>query len=106
MRRIAPTLALLLSSLILSGQQTQQSKEMTGTICDSKCVNQSGDRPVCDAKCNEKGGDAVFVDDNGIVTKIANPDKVKGYMGKHVKAKGKRMEDQDEMWLDSLSIHG
>lgn len=106
MRRIAPTLVLLLTSLILSGQQMQQSMDMTGTICDSKCVSQSGDRPVCDTKCNEKGGDAVFVDDNGKVTKIANPEKVKGYMGKHVKAKGKRMKDQDEMWLDSLSIYG
>ncbi len=106
MRRFVPTLALLLCSLVLVGQETQQMMDMTGTICNSKCVSQSADRSVCDINCNDKSGDAVFVDDSGKVTKIANPDKVKGYMGKHVKAKCKMMKDTGEMWLDSLSIHG
>lgn len=108
MKRIAPMLALLLCSLILSGQQAAQQEmmEMTGTICNSKCVSQSGDRSVCDTNCKEKDGDAVFVGEDGKVTKIANPEKVKGMMGKHVKTKCKMNKDTGEMWLDYVSIYG
>ena len=106
LRKIAPMLALFLCPLILIGQEKQQAMDMTGTVCNSKCVNRSSDRAVCDSGCTEKGGDAVFVEENGKVTKIANPDKVKGFMGKHVKAKCRMMQDKDEIWFESLSLHG
>jgi hypothetical protein len=106
MKRIAPLLAILLGSVMLYSQEklqgADQGTDMTGTICDSKCVTQNAGKSACDLKCTKTGGDAVFIEDNGKVTKIANPDKVKGHMGKHVKAKGKMMKDEDTMWIYSI----
>jgi hypothetical protein len=101
MRFIASLLSVVLGSALVLAQDMSKAVEMSGTICDSKCVDQSGDHPACNLKCSEKSGDAVFIDDTGKVTKIANPDKVKGYMGKHVKAKCNKMED-DSMWIYSI----
>jgi len=103
MKRIALLLTLVLGSAMLYAQEKPKAIEMSGTICDSKCVTQTGSQSACDLNCTQKGGDAIFVDDNGKATKIANPEKVKGYKGKHVKAKCKMMED-DTMWI--LSIYG
>lgn len=105
MRVIASLLTLILGSALLVAHDMSQSVEMTGTICDSGCVSQTGGQAACELKCSKKGGDAVFIDDNGKLTKIANPDKIKGYMGKHVKANCKMMDD-GTMWFDSLSIYG
>ena len=109
MKQTALLLAIVLGSAMLYAQQASQGVEkqeaqgieMTGTICDSKCVTQSGSQSACDLNCTKKGGEAVFIEENGKVTKIANPDKVKGYMGKHVKTKAKMMDD-DRMWIYSI----
>jgi hypothetical protein len=94
MKRIALLLAMILSSVMLYAQETQKGHEMTGTICDSKCVTQSAGQSSCDLNCTQTGGDAVFIQDNGKVTKIANPEKVKGHMMKRVKVMGEMMENQ------------
>jgi len=103
MRFIASLLTMVLGSALLLAQDMPKAVEMSGTICDSKCVDQSGDHPACNLKCSEKSGDAVFIDDTGKVTKIANPDKVKGYKGQHVKGKCKMMED-GSMWFYSIFV--
>jgi hypothetical protein len=105
MKVIASLLTVVLGSALLLAQEMSKDIDMSGTICDSGCVTQTGGQAACNLKCSQKGGDAVFIDDNGKVTKIANPDKVKGHKGKHVKAKCKMMDD-GTMWLDSLSLHG
>jgi hypothetical protein len=97
MRRLAALLAIVLGSMMLYAQETPKGIDMTGTICDSKCVAQSAGQSACDLKCTQTGGDAVFIEDNGKVTKIANPEKVKGFKGKRVKAKCEMMKDQDMM---------
>jgi hypothetical protein len=102
MKRSAALLAIVLGWGMLCAQEKPKGIEMAGTICDSKCVTQSAGQPACDVKCTQKGGDAVFIEDNGKVTKIANPEKVKGYKGKHVKARCKMMKDQDTMWIYSI----
>ena len=104
MKQIVLLLMLVVASTTLYAQQKSQAINMTGTICDSKCVTQNGSQSSCDSNCTQNDGDAVFVDDNGKATKIANPEKVKGYKGKHVKAKCKMNEDQDTMRI--LSIYG
>ena len=104
MKRIALLLTFVLGSAMLYAQEKSQGTDMTGTICDSKCVTQAADKSACDLSCTEKGGDAVFVEDTGKATKIGNPEKIKGYKGKHVKAKCKMMEDKNTMWI--LSIYG
>jgi hypothetical protein len=101
MKFIASLLTVVLGSALLLAQDVSKAVEMSGTICDSKCVNQSGGHQACNLTCSEKSDDAVFIDDNGKVSKIANPDKVKGYKGKHVKAKCKTMED-DSTWFYSI----
>src|ERR1700756_5768624 len=77
MKVIASLLTVVLGSALLLAQDMSQGVEMSGTICDSNCVTQTGGHAACNLKCSQKGGDAVFIDDNGKVTKIANPDKVK-----------------------------
>ena len=104
MKRNAVLLVIVLGSMMVYAQEKPKGIDMTGTICDSKCVTQSGGPSACDTKCTKTGGAAVFIDDNGKVTKIANPDKVKGYMGKHLKAKCKMMKKngEDMMWIYSI----
>ena len=94
MKRTAALLALALgSTMLMSAQDKSKGTEMTGTICDQKCVKQDAGKAACDASCTEKGGDAVFVDDQGKATKIANPKMAKGKMGKKVKVHGEMMKD-------------
>src|SRR5215813_4800736 len=102
MKIMASLLTLVLGSALLNAQQMSKAIEMSGTICDSNCVTETGGQSACNLKCTQKSGDPVFIDDNGKITKIANPDKLKGYKGKHVKMKCKMMEDQDSMWIDSI----
>jgi hypothetical protein len=97
MRRAAGLLAIILGTAMLYAQETPKGIEMTGTICDSKCVTQSAGQSACDSKCTQTGGEAVFIEDNGKATKIANPEKVKGFMGKRVKARCEMMKDSGMM---------
>jgi hypothetical protein len=102
MKRIAGLLAVILGGTMFVAAQNQskstESKgtEMVGYLCDSKCVKQDAGKSVCDTSCSEKGNDCVFVDDEGKVTKIANPNMAKGKMGKKVKVHGD-MKDKDMM---------
>jgi hypothetical protein len=110
MKRNAALCAIVLASvLMLYGQlygQNDTPKDMTGWICTSACVTKSANNAGCDASCahKDKRGEAVFVDDQGKVSKISNPDRVKGKMGKKVKAKCKMNKDDDSMFI--FSIYG
>ena len=98
MKRMAALFALALGTAILmSAQDTSKATEMTGMICDQKCIKQEAGKSACDAACSEKSGEAVFVDDEGKATKIANPKMAKGKMGKKVKIHGEMMKDKDTM---------
>jgi hypothetical protein len=98
MKRMAALLALALgTTMLLSAQDKSKGTEMTGMICDQKCVKQEAGKAACDASCTEKSGDAVFVDDEGKATTIANPKVAQGKMGKKVKIHGEMMKDKDTM---------
>lgn len=101
-RNAGLSMIVLASVLLLYAQNTP--KEMTGWICTSACVTHNGGHAACDAHCagKDKAGEAVFVDENGKVTKISNPDIIKGKMGKKVKAKCKMNEDNDSMSISSI----
>lgn len=103
MKRIAVLLAFVLGSVMLYAQEKPKGVDMTGTICDSKCVTHTGGQAACDTKCTQTGGEAVFVEDDGKVTTIANPEKVKGHMGKRVKAKAGMMKDKNDR--DMMTIY-
>jgi hypothetical protein len=83
-------------------QNQNQSMEKTGWICNSKCVNHDKPAAACDANCTDTSGDVVFVDEQGQTTKIHNPDKVKGHMGKKMKVKC-QMKD-GEMQIDEIIL--
>ncbi len=96
MRRILGVLLTVFCSyMLLYAQEAGKGTEMTGWICNSKCVSHDAGKAACDQTCTDKSGDVVFVDDNGKVTKIANPEMAKGKMGKKVKIHGEMMKDQD-----------
>ncbi len=104
MKRNAALFTVVLASVILLYSQDNPPMEMTGWICTSACVTQSSGHASCDASCagKDKSGDAVFVDDNGKVSKISNPDMVKGKMGQKVKAKCKMSKDKEAMEILEL----
>ena len=89
-----------------SAQDQSTGTDMSGTICDQKCVKQEADKASWDLSCTEKSGEAAFIDDEGKVWKVANPAMCKGKMGKKVKANVKKTEDPGTLWLNSLSLHG
>jgi hypothetical protein len=99
MKRSAALLTIVLTSLIVLYAQESKVTEMTGWVCNSACVKQSAGQATCDATCQDKSGDAVFVEDSGKVTKIANPDMVKGKMGQKVKVKCTMDKDKEAMQI-------
>jgi len=101
MKRSAALCGLVLASLILLYAQDNKPTEMTGVICNSTCINQSAGHASCDANCTDKSGPAVFIEDNGNVSKINNPEIVKGKMGQKAKVKcNMHKEDQSMDILD------
>ena len=104
MKRIACILALVFAvNPFLFAQDKSKGSDMTGTICDQKCVKHDADKASCDLTCKEQTGDAAFIDDQGKVWKVANPAVCKGHMGKKVKVNCKKMEDQqDTMWINAI----
>lgn len=104
MKRIAVILLLVLSSAVLLPAQENKVNELTGTICDQKCVKQDAGKSACDLSCTERSGDAFFIDDQGKATKIANPQVCKGKMNQKakVRAEMKKKQDSDYMFLHDV----
>ncbi len=103
MKRIAALLVFALgTAAIVSTQESNLDKEMTGVLCDEKCVTQDAGKSACDLGCTEKTGQAVFVEDSGKATKVANPEVCKGKMGKKVKLHGKMMKDSNSMYVHDV----
>jgi hypothetical protein len=98
MKRMIALLALLLgSTMFVSAQDNGKGNEMTGVLCDQKCVKQDAAKASCDLSCTETSGNRMFVDDNGKATKVANPEICEGKMGKKVKIHGKMMKKEGQM---------
>jgi hypothetical protein len=84
-----------------------KSTEMTGWLCNNKCVAQTAGHAVCDQHCTDKSGDVVMVDDQGKIFKIANQDKVKGLAGKKANMKCRPVKgEKDTMYVDTVSLYG
>ena len=107
MKRIAWLLIAVFGLTIsLYAEDAGKATDMTGWLCNSKCVTHSAGHAACDQNCSEKGGDIVLVDDQGKVFKIANQDKVMPHMGKKVKMKCRPDKNKkDTMYVDSLSLY-
>lgn len=99
--------AALLSAISLYADDTGKMTEMSGMLCNNKCVTQSAGHAACDSSCTDKSGDVVLVDDQGKVFKISNQDKVASNAGKKVKMKCKPVKGQpNTMWVDSIYLGG
>lgn len=84
MKRIALVLALG-SMAALSAAQAAKTQKMTGYISDSKCGSMHMDNGIgCVKQCIENGNRPVFVDAQGKVWAIDNPDSVKNDYGYNV----------------------
>jgi len=107
MKRILGLLTIILgSTLLLSAQDTSKGgtdqgamkgTEMTGMLCDSKCVKQDGDKASCNSDCSRNSGEVTFIDDEGKASKVANPEIATGKMGKNVKVHCDMMKDNASM---------
>ena len=105
MKRITVILLLVLgSAVLLPAQEQNKGNELTGTICDQKCVKQDAGKAACDLSCTERSGEASFIDDQGKATKIANPQVCKGKMNQKatVRVEKKKNQDSDEMFLHDV----
>lgn len=107
MKRLVCIIVLVfaVNPLLFAGDKDKGS-DMTGTVCDQKCVKQDAGKASCDTSCTEQSGQAMFIDDQGKAWKVANPAMCKGKMGKKVKVNGKQMEDPGTLWINSISIYG
>ncbi|HLM83449.1 MAG TPA: hypothetical protein VK302_22825 [Terriglobales bacterium] len=108
MKRIPYLLvAVLASAISLYADDMGKTNDMTGWLCNSKCVTKNAGQAACDQGCTDKSGDVVLVDDHGQVYKIANQDKVVSQAGKKVKMKCRSVKgEKDTMYVDSVSLYG
>jgi hypothetical protein len=108
MKKIAWLLATVLGlGISLFAEDMGKATEMTGWLCNNKCVAQAAGHAACDQNCADKSGDVVMVDDQGRVFKIANQDKVKGLAGKKAKMKCSPVKgEKDTMYVDTVSLYG
>jgi hypothetical protein len=108
MKRIVGMLVAVLLSVGLMYSQ-EKLTEMTGKICYSKCISQSVEsgKPLCDPDCKDRdrNGEAVFVDDLGVVTKIANQDMVMPYVGKKVKMHCKMTKEKHMLKVIDITAY-
>ena len=106
-RSVCLLLAVLVSALSLYAEDMGKATEMTGWLCNNKCVAQTAGHAACDQNCADKSGDVVMVDDQGRVFKIANQNKVNGLAGSKVKMKCRPVKgEKDTMYVDSFSLYG
>jgi hypothetical protein len=108
MKRIAWLLVAVLGLGISAfADDMGKATEMTGTLCNNKCVSGSAGHAACDQSCADKSGGGVTVDDQGKVFKIANQDKVKGLGGRKAKMKCRPVKGTtDTMYIDNLYMGG
>ena len=108
MKKMAWVLVFVLGlGVSLFAEDMGKATEMTGWLCNNKCVAQTAGRAACDLGCTDKSGDVVLVDDHGQVYKIANQDKVMSNAGKKVKMKCRPVKgEKDTMYVDSFSLYG
>ena len=106
-RSVCLLVALLASALSLYAEDIDKAADMTGWLCNSKCVTRNAGHAACDQGCTDKSGDVVLVDNHGQVYKIANQDKVMSQAGKKVKMKCRPVKgEKDTMYVDSVSLYG
>lgn len=103
-------LATLCSVMAVAAQDNNNAgkspKEMTGWVCNSKCVDQSSGAPTCNQSCSEAAGEVVFIQDNGQVTKIANQQMAQPMAGKRCKIKATKDPSTGMLAVQNIVEYG
>src|SRR5579863_5440388 len=94
--------AVTLAAVPIYAEDATNGAEMTGWLCNSKCIARTATQAACDQNCVDKTGDAVLVDDRGQVLKIANPENAVQKCSKTKKQKSKPAKRSDATPDDSL----
>jgi len=94
----------LATSLFAQDSNKKQQVQMTGTICNSACVQPVNGLSTCSTTCTDKGGDVVLVDDQGKVMKISNPKMAMPHMKKKVKVMAVPTEKEREEYLRIIEL--
>ena len=103
MKRIAWLLVLMFGAAsFLFASDKNNSHEMTGWICNAKCVDQSSGMATCNKNCSETSGDVVFINEKGKVYQISNQPKAQPMSGKKCKMKAKMDPDTGTLSVDDL----
>jgi hypothetical protein len=112
MRRTALLLVTLFccsTTLLFAGNQSKSTNkhnatEMTGWLCNAKCVDQSSGKATCDTKCAESSGQIVFIDDTGKLFNISDQaqEKVRPMAGKHCMIKAKKDPTSGELDIQHM----
>ncbi len=103
MKRTGWVLAVILcSAAALYAGEANQGKEMSGWLCNSKCVTQTAGKAACDTNCSATEGEVVFISEKGTVSNIENQDKVKSSSGKKVRMKASS-KGKDMMYVYEIA---
>ncbi len=103
MKRMAWALVpLFCTAILLFAGDKNSAKEMTGWVCNEKCVDHSSGTATCSKNCSETSGKVVFLSDQGQVLQIANQDKAQPMAGKHCKMTAKK--DPNTGAIDVLNM--
>lgn len=92
------------TSLFAQNSSDSQAKQITGTICNSACVERVSNLSTCNTSCTDTSGSAVIVDDQGGVKAIENQDMAMPHMKKRVKCTAVPTEKDREDYLRIIEL--
>jgi len=95
-------IAVTLAVVPMYAEDATKGAEMTGWLCNSKCVTRSASQAACDQNCVDKSGDTVLVDDRGQVLKIVNPGNAVQNCSKTKKTTSKPAKRSDDAPDDNV----
>ncbi len=100
------TIFLWSAVLLFAGDQNKP-VEVTGWICNAKCVDQSSGTATCNQNCSETSGEVVFINEaTGTVNRITEQEMAKPMSGKHCKVKGTMDPDTHTLAPQSIIEYG
>ena len=103
MKRIAwAFVPLFCTAIFLFAADKNSANEMTGWVCNAKCVDHSSGTTTCSRNCSETSGKVVFISDEGHVFQIANQDKAQPMAGKHCKMTAKKDPASDALDVQNM----
>jgi hypothetical protein len=76
-------------AVFVSAGEKNNSMDMTGWVCNAKCVDQTSGKATCNKNCSESAGQVVFIDNKGQVLQISNQEMAQPMAGKKCHMKGK-----------------